>query len=123
MARLKEKKSTPGKIGSNIAGLNEDISAARDKILSLKKERAEINAKIKAECARIEAKGITKRAFDAAMSYMDLDVSGREGYDQSYIISRAAMGLPVKGAQLDMFEEKEEGDVSEVTDISGWMNA
>lgn len=104
-------------IGGNIKGLHQDIRTAYDEIEQLKKERGEINAKIKAKRENMEALGITKSAFDDAMSYINSTPEKREGYDTAYIIAREALGAPVKGAQADLFGEavKEENDEQEST--------
>ena len=101
-ATARKEKQAPAEIGGNIKGLHDDIAAARDEIVGLEKERQSINAKIKAARERLEAKGITKKGFAAALSYFKADPEQREGFDQAYLISREAMGLPVKGAQLDL---------------------
>jgi hypothetical protein len=93
------------KMGGNIGPLKEDIVKARDKVLELKSKRSEINADLKAIRENLEAKGITKSAFDSALRHYEKDPEQREGYDQGYIIAREAMGLPVIGAQMDMFTE------------------
>lgn len=91
------------KIGGNIAGLHDDIRASKSRIDQWKKERKAINDKIKAERETMEAKGMTKNAFDDAMAYIDATPDKREGYDTAYIICREALGAPVKGAQADLF--------------------
>jgi hypothetical protein len=111
-AKRKEEESTSSNVaqmGGNIEGLYDDIKGSYDKIEQWKKDRQEINAKIKAERERINAKGIVKIAFDAAMSYVNMDPERQEGYDTAYIIAREALGKPVKGAQADLFaaDEKE----------------
>lgn len=92
-------------MGGNIKGLHEDIRSSKERIDQWKKERKAINDKIKAERETMEAKGITKDAFDDAMSYVNSDADKREGYDTAYIIAREALGAPVKGAQADLFGE------------------
>lgn len=90
-------------MGGNIKGLHEDIRASKERIDQWKKERKAINDKIKAERETMEAKGMTKDAFDDAMAYINSDADKREGYDTAYIICREALGAPVKGAQADLF--------------------
>lgn len=90
-------------LGGNIRGLHEDIQGSYAKIEQWKKERGEINAKIKAERESMEAKGMTKDAFDDAMAYVNSTPEKREGYDTAYLICREALGAPVKGAQADLF--------------------
>ena len=96
-------------IGGNIAGLHDDCREAHEEITQLKKDRQEINAKIKAVRERMEAKGITKTAFDAAMSYVEMSPERREGFDTAYLIAREGLGAPVKGAQAELFSEGGEG--------------
>jgi len=92
------------KLGGNLDPLKADIAAARDKVLALKKKRADINADIQAVRTSLEAKGITKKAFDDALRHFEQDPDKRAGYDEAYIIAREAMGLAVKGAQLNLFQ-------------------
>lgn len=90
-------------MGGNIKGLHDDIRLAYEEIEQLKKERKAINDQIKAKREVMEAKGITKNAFDDAMAYINSTPEKREGYDTAYIIAREALGAPVKGAQADLF--------------------
>ena len=92
-------------MGGNIDGLFEKIAEARDSIVDLKKKRGEINAEIKAKREGMEALGITKKAFDLALSHFESSPEQREGFDDAYILAREGMGLKVKGAQLDMFNK------------------
>lgn len=100
-------------MGGNIKGLKENIKHSYDEIEQLKKERQEINAKIKAIRESMEAQGITKTAFDAAMSYVNMDPDRREGFDTAYIIAREGLGSPVKGAQIDLFGNAVTDDMGE----------
>lgn len=103
-------------MGGNIDPLKKDIAAARDKVIALKAKRADINASIAEVRASMEAKGITKKAFDDALRYYESDADKREGYDNAYIIARESMGFPVRGAQLDMFEEgQDDADTQKAT--------
>lgn len=98
------------KLGGNLDPLKQDIMEARDKVLALKKKRDEINADIQSIRTNLEAKGITKKAFDDALRYFEQDPDKRAGYDEAYIIAREAMGFAVKGAQLDMFDGGADAD-------------
>lgn len=89
-------------MGGNISGLLEEIKRERDKVIALKKKRSEINAQIAESRARMEAKGITKWAFDSALAYFEADVDKRQGFDEAYAIAREGMGLAFK--QGDLFE-------------------
>ncbi len=110
-AKVVEKKPKPeekiSQMGGNIKGLHDEIRDGYEKIEKLKEERSAINAKIKAIREDMNAKGIVKDAFDAAMTYANMAPERREGFDTAYIIAREAVGLPVKGAQADLFEGTE----------------
>lgn len=93
-------------MGGNITGLMESIAKTRDNIIQWKKDRAEINAKIKEARESMEAKGITKRAFDLALGYFEAAPEQRDGFDTAYHLAREGMGLPVRGEQLDIFIDK-----------------
>lgn len=110
MAREKKEKAAPPQIGGNIKGLHDKIAAGRDKVIELKAKRADINAKIGEVRASMEAMGVPKAAFDASLKYFEQDPDKRAGYDNGYIIAREAMGLPVKGAQLDLLGDDAEND-------------
>jgi hypothetical protein len=119
MAKAKKKENEDVvnvvQMGGNIRGLHDEIKSSYDKIEQWKKERKAINDQIKAEREKMEARGITKLAFDAAMSYVNLDQEKREGFDTAYLIAREGLGQPVKGAQADLFgeattDEQQEGE-------------
>lgn len=113
MARQpKEKKPKPSiaEIGGNISGLKEDLAKWRDKHLELEKKRADVNASLAEIRAKAEANGIPKKAFADALRYFKEDPDKRAGYDNGYILAREAFGLPINGAQLDLFGDNEEGD-------------
>lgn len=90
-------------MGGNLMGLLESIAESRDKIIQWKKERGELNANIKAEREKIEAKGVTKLAFDRALAYFESSPEQRDGFDVGYAIAREGMGFPIK-EQLNMFD-------------------
>jgi N-acyl-D-aspartate/D-glutamate deacylase len=98
----KEKQHNVVELGGNISGLLESVATARDKIIQLKKKRMEINSEIKAIREGMEAKGIVKKSFDLALSYFEASPEQREGLDEGYLLAREGMGLPVKGAQLEL---------------------
>jgi len=63
-------------------------------------DRKDINADIQAIREKLAAKGIPKRAFDLARSYMKMDPDDREGFDIAYALVREVGGLPL---QDDLF--------------------
>lgn len=103
-------------MGGNISGLLESVAKARDRIIGIDHKIKELQADKKAIRESMEAKGITKQAFDKALSYFRQDPEQREGFDQSYAIAREGMGLPIKGSQLNMFEKNEEDENVKVVD-------
>lgn len=104
---VKKEKSPPPAMGGNISGVLEAVAKARDRIIGIDHKIKELQADKKAIRESMEAKGITKAAFDKALSYFRQDPEQRSGFDQSYAIAREGMGLPIKGMQMDMFKEPE----------------
>lgn len=103
----KKEKAPPPAMGGNISGVLEAVAKARDRIIGIDHKIKELQADKKAIRESMEAKGITKAAFDKALSYFRQDPEQRSGFDQSYAIAREGMGLPIKGMQMDMFKEPE----------------
>ena len=100
----------PPAMGGNIGPLLKRVQDAASKVSKLKEKRSEINAQIGEIRASLVTQGIPKWAFDASLAYMEADIEKRQGFDEGYQIAREAMGLPVKGTQMDMFGNKKEGD-------------
>lgn len=92
-------------MGGNITGLMEDIAKKRDEVIDLKKKRSEINAKIKEKIEAMNAKGITRDAFRAALSHFEASPEQREGYDLAYALAREGMGQPIRGEQLSLLDD------------------
>lgn len=84
------------KIGGNMTTLQKKIAAGVAKVEDLKAERKTINADIQTVIEDMEANGIPRDAFKAAMAYKTLDQVQREAYTIGYDISREAIGLPVQ---------------------------
>lgn len=112
MAKPKKEQANIVEMGGNIGPIMEDIANARDRIIELEKERKAINDEITAIRADLEAKGLPKKAQAAALAYFKLDADQRKGFDEGYLLLREGMGLPMKGAQLDLALEqaKKEND-------------
>lgn len=104
------------KLGGNITGLMDEIARKRDEIIDLKKKRSEINARIKEKIEAMNAKGITKDAFRAALSYFESAPEQREGYDIAYALAREGMGQPIKGEQLSLLPEDNKSQKEESED-------
>lgn len=104
MAKAKETSGSENvvKMGGNIQGLHEKIAAYRDREKKRAEVRAQLNAEAKSDREELEALGIRKKALAAAWSYFNATPEQREGFDNSYILAREGMGLPVKGAQLEL---------------------
>lgn len=94
------------KMGGNIGPLKDDIKSARDRVIQLKADRAAINADLKAIREDLEAKGVPKKAFDAALRHYEASPEQREGFDEGYILAREGMEIAISGAQMDMFDGK-----------------
>jgi hypothetical protein len=97
------KSAPPPAMGGNIGPLLKRVNEAATKVSKLKEKRSEINAQISEVRASLATQGIPKWAFDASLAYMEADIEKRQGFDEGYQIAREAMGLPVKGTQIDMF--------------------
>lgn len=106
-------------MGSNITGMMDDIAKKRDEIIDLKKKRSEINAKIKEKMEAMNAKGITKDAFRAALSYFEAATEQREGYDLAYSLAREGMGLPIQGEQLSLLHDNTSNNQKKENDDHG----
>lgn len=106
MAKTKQTPNERAQIGGNIEGLKADLAAWRDEHIKAERERKAINDKLAEIRSKAEAVGITKKAFADALRYYKEDQEKRQGYDNAYILAREAFGLPINGAQLDLFKEE-----------------
>ena len=84
----------------NLTDLKKIISDAIKSVGDLKLDRADINAEIQSVRANLVTHGIPKKAFDMALSYINMDPDDREGFDVAYALVREAGGLPM---QEDLF--------------------
>lgn len=84
--------------GANLTKTKDDIKKAAQEIIRLKKKRAEINADIASQRAKVETYGIPKRAFDAALAYFEAEEDKQRDFDAGYQIVREALGV-----QMDLF--------------------
>lgn len=84
--------------GGNLTKFKEDIRAGANKIVALEKKRAGINADIGAVRKNLQAAGLHPKALAAMLAYFKMDDQQRDGFDEGYLISREAIGLPVQGA-------------------------
>lgn len=87
-------------VKGNITDLKHLIAQTLKDVKALKLDRADINEDIGARRAALAARGIPKKAFDMAASYLDMDPDDREGFDIAYALVREAGGLPL---QEDLF--------------------
>jgi hypothetical protein len=87
-------------IGHNLKKVKEAIKDAISSINDRKAERDDINADIQATRENLKALGISKKAFDMAMAYLDMDPGKREGFDIAYALVREVGGAPM---QDDLF--------------------
>ncbi|TXH43380.1 MAG: hypothetical protein E6Q97_34200 [Desulfurellales bacterium] len=107
-AKKKDDHAKVTAMGGNIKGLFDKIAEVRDYIVQKKKERAQINADIKAAMEKIESLGIKKDGFRMALSYFESSTDQRKDLDKSYLLAREGMGLKVQGAQLDLLDGTEQ---------------
>lgn len=100
MAKPK-KNEAPAAIGHNIDGFHSEIREVHEEILALEKQRKQINEKLGELRSRLETKGLIRKGQAAALSYFKLSPEDRKAFDNTYVLYREAVGLPLKGAQLD----------------------
>lgn len=93
-------------MGGNLTKVLETISDVKSKIDQLDKEIKEKQAEKKALRERVEAIGITKTGFDAALAYSRMSPKQREGYDMAYMTARKAFNLDVDFKQMELFKDK-----------------
>jgi hypothetical protein len=72
------------------------IKTALNAVQDAKRVRAAANADIASARAKVEAVGIPKNTFDAALRYLETDESKRKNVDDGYALCREAFGLPVQ---------------------------
>lgn len=84
----------------NLTELKKIIANAIKKVGDLKLDRADVNAEIQSVRTNLVTHGIPKKAFDMALSYINMDPDDREGFDVAYALVREAGGLPM---QEDLF--------------------
>ena len=104
-AAKKESKDAQNVIamGGNLTNVLDKLATAKERILQIEKEVKALNDEKKAIREGVEALGIGKRGFDNAFTYSKMSPEQREGYDDSYRLSREAFGMPIKD-QLDLFK-------------------
>jgi uncharacterized protein (UPF0335 family) len=95
-------KQAPVALGHNINGLHAQIKDANARILELEKKRKSINEEIASIRSDLETKGLTRKGQAAALTYFKLSPDDKKSFDNTYIMYRDAVGVPVKGAQLDL---------------------
>jgi len=71
------------------------------RVETLASEREMINSKINAIREEMEAKGISKKAFNIVLQIAKMNEDHLDGFDTSYLVLRKAISLPV---QSDMFD-------------------
>lgn len=102
----KKSNKTSGAGHNSFAEDKQFLFEAVGEIIDLENDRASVNAKIAEIRANVEARGIPKKAFAAALSYFKADPLQRAGFDVGYVLTREAMNLPVEGVQLELVLEK-----------------
>jgi hypothetical protein len=109
MAKTNAKKEEPAQIGHNITGFHAEIVAAHERITDLVKQRKAINEEIAAERSKLETKGLTRKGQAAVLSFFNLSPEDRKAFDNTVVSMRDALGVPLKGAQLDLNIEQAQG--------------
>lgn len=114
-------------IDHNLTGLKKEIAEALQQMKDLKLDRADANASMGEIRSRLEAKGIPKKAFAMAQTYLNMDPEDREGFDIAYAICREAGGLPLqedlfqaadrKAAEADADSPAKEPDAGEIAKV------
>lgn len=103
----------------NLTELKEFIAESLKRVDRLKLDRADVNDEIASVRAALAARGIPKKAFDMAASYMKMDPDDREGFDVAYALVREAGGLPL---QEDLFAAADR-KAREKVEQEEWDNA
>lgn len=81
---------------NNLAQTRKAIAEIVQSINQHKAARTSTNEEIAALRAKAETLGISKKALDAAMQYMNMDPEQRESFDLAYSIVREAIGLEIR---------------------------
>lgn len=81
--------------GHNLTALKQEIVDGLAVIKAAEEERTGSNADIEAVRARLEAKGINRRALALALAYSKMDEDQRSGFDTAYELVREAIGMPI----------------------------
>lgn len=89
-------------VTKNNAEVREAVHSAIEEIIALEADRKAINDNISATREKVKARGINMHAFKAALAYRKMDTTQRDGFDDSLVIARSAVGLPIQTA---LFEE------------------
>lgn len=84
----------------NLTELKQIIADAIKGVTQLKNERKDIGVEIQSIRSKLVTYGVPKKAFDMALSYINMDPDDREGFDVAYALVREAGGLPM---QEDLF--------------------
>lgn len=97
-----------GTRGKTVTKHNEEVLAACasaiEKIKAKEAERKRINDEISAIREGVKARGINMHSFRVALAYSKMDTVQRDGFDDSLVIVREAIGLPIQPA---LFTEAE----------------
>lgn len=81
----------------NIAEITKVVTEAVAEMDRLIEERGSINEQLVACRRRCVEVGVSRQALGDALSYRNLDVESRPGYDVGYELAREAIGLPLQG--------------------------
>lgn len=100
-------------IDHNLKKVEDAIRDAITEINQHKEERDDTNAQIQAIREKLKALGIPKKAFDMALSYVNLDPDKREGFDIAYALVRKVAGLPLQDDLFSAADRKAKEAVQE----------
>lgn len=100
-------------IDHNLKKVKDAIREAIGEINQHKEERDDTNAQIQAIREKLKALGIPKKAFDMALSYVNMDPDKREGFDIAYALVREVAGLPLQDDLFTAAERKANETVQE----------
>lgn len=92
----------------NIDHLQEFVIEGINSLRDLKEKRTGINQEMGSIRANFESKGLSKKALNFAMQYINMDPDDRKGFDEAYAFIRETWNLPVnaQGDLLAVIEEQ-----------------
>ena len=99
-----EAAQSPAALAKRRGELDAFIRAQVELAANLKLERKAINEQMKAVIDEVNARGVNRKAFKAALTLHELESAEREEYGVSMSMIGRALGWPPMGEQIEMFQ-------------------